>query len=265
MIPRPVVISLFDYTGEAVRPWAEAGYLCLCLDQQHRPGSPDVEMVGPTLRTTGIIWKAHADLSTPLEAAAAVKNLLASFDRTAHDVHFVFGWPPCTDLASSGARHWEKKRQADPFFQAKAIRMAVAVEFVARALRAPYLIENPVGALCTKWRKPNHKFNPCDFGGYCPEGPHPRWPEYIPEQDAYTKRTCLWTGNGFVMPDLKPVEPVTMTVTRTDGTTTSGSPAWAKLGGKSLKTKNIRSATPRGFARAVFEANCPLMKRKEAA
>ena len=28
-----------------------------------------------------------------------------------------------------------------------------------------------------------------------------------------------------------------------------------KLGGKSLKTKNIRSATPRGFAKAVFLAN----------
>ena len=28
-----------------------------------------------------------------------------------------------------------------------------------------------------------------------------------------------------------------------------------KLGGKSMKTKNIRSATPRGFARAVMESN----------
>ena len=28
-----------------------------------------------------------------------------------------------------------------------------------------------------------------------------------------------------------------------------------KLGGKSLKTKNIRSATPRGFALAVFKEN----------
>lgn len=28
-----------------------------------------------------------------------------------------------------------------------------------------------------------------------------------------------------------------------------------RLGGNSIKTKNIRSATPRGFARAIFEAN----------
>lgn len=31
-----------------------------------------------------------------------------------------------------------------------------------------------------------------------------------------------------------------------------------KLGGKSAKTKQIRSETPRGFARAVFEANATL-------
>ena len=27
-----------------------------------------------------------------------------------------------------------------------------------------------------------------------------RWPEYIAPMDAYTKKTCLWTGGGFVMP-----------------------------------------------------------------
>ena len=32
-------------------------------------------------------------------------------------------------------------------------------------------------------------------------------------------------------------------------------PGWKKCGGKSTRTKNIRSATPRGFAQAVFEAN----------
>ena len=28
------IISLYDYTGEAVRPWAEAGYDCYCYDIQ---------------------------------------------------------------------------------------------------------------------------------------------------------------------------------------------------------------------------------------
>ena len=30
-----VVLSLYDYTGVAVKPWAEAGYQCYCFDIQH--------------------------------------------------------------------------------------------------------------------------------------------------------------------------------------------------------------------------------------
>jgi hypothetical protein len=95
-------------------------------------------------------------------------------------------------------------------------------------------------------------FQPCDFGGYLPEddGGNP-YPDIIPARDAYTKKTCLWTGNGFVMPAKRPVEPEKFT--GKNGLNFSG-PAW-KLGGKSLRTKNIRSATPRGFAKAVFAAN----------
>ena len=32
------VISCFDLTGNMVRPWAEAGYLCYCVDVQHPQG-----------------------------------------------------------------------------------------------------------------------------------------------------------------------------------------------------------------------------------
>ena len=46
------------------------------------------------------------------------------------------------------------------------------------------------------------------------------------------------------MPDKSPVEPET-----------GHSRQHLKLGGRSMKTKNIRSATPRGFAQAVFNAN----------
>lgn len=63
-------------------------------------------------------------------------------------------------------------------------------------------------------------------------------------RDAYVKKTCLWVGNGFVMPSAAVV------------TADSGdNPGWAKLGGKSARTKTIRSLTPRGFAKAVYEAN----------
>ena len=34
-----VVISLYDFTGVAVRPWAEEGYECYCFDIQHEGGA----------------------------------------------------------------------------------------------------------------------------------------------------------------------------------------------------------------------------------
>ena len=30
-----IVISLYDFTGEALKPWAEAGYDCYAYDIQH--------------------------------------------------------------------------------------------------------------------------------------------------------------------------------------------------------------------------------------
>jgi len=30
-----IVISLYDFTGEALKPWAEAGYACYAFDIQH--------------------------------------------------------------------------------------------------------------------------------------------------------------------------------------------------------------------------------------
>ena len=56
----------------------------------------------------------------------------------------------------------------------------------------------------------------------------------------------LWTGNGFVIPQRATILPK-------EGD--KDNPGWAKTGGKSSRTKMIRSLTPRGFACAVFEAN----------
>ena len=35
---QPIAISLFDFTGNMVAPWAEAGFLCYCVDIKHTPG-----------------------------------------------------------------------------------------------------------------------------------------------------------------------------------------------------------------------------------
>lgn len=229
------VISLYDYTGTAVQPWAEAGFQCVCFDIQHSAVMPRTER----FQGGGSISYIHTDLHNRDVLSQIAQEYC---DKTA----FLMAFPVCTDMAVSGAAHFESKRHADPLFQDTAVDHAVWCERVARAVGAPYMIENPVSVLSTKWRKPDHTFEPWQFGGYIPEAEakHPTWPDYIAPRDAYPKKTCLWTGGGFVMPEQRPVD-----------CPKGYSTQHKKLGGKSAKTKNIRSATPRGFARAVFEAN----------
>ena len=215
----------------SARPWAEAGYDVYCYDLLHKQAS--VEYVG-----AGTIRKLPWDARNSDECEALVASHLG---RTA----LVLAYPPCTDLAVSGAKHFAAKRAADPQFQHKAMELVTAAVNIAEALDAPFALENPVGVIPRFWRKPDHTFDPFMYGGYLPsDDVHPLYPEYIEPRDAYPKNTCLWTGNGFVMPERKVVMPLSRL-----------SKAATKLGGKSEKTKRIRATSPRGFALAVFIAN----------
>ena len=226
----PVVISLYDYTGEALKPWAEAGFECYAFDIQHpKAGRFD----------NGIFYK-YADLHDQ----KTIDDLVKEFKL--NQVVFGMAFPVCTDLAVSGAAWFAKKAEADPQFQIKAVSYATMCADFFDTLGVPYFIENPVSVLATIWRKPNYTFHPYLYGGYIPlcQAEHPEWPQYIAARDAYPKKTCLWTNNGFIMPAFRPVS-----------VNVGYSLQHRKLGGKSMRTKNIRSATPRGFSRAVFNAN----------
>lgn len=199
----PLVLSLCDKTGVMVQPWLEAGYRCMIVDIQH-PKGETVE---------GRLTKVGADITTwlpPLTEYAAV-----------------FAFPPCTHLAISGAR-WFKDKGLSALHEA--IGLVEASRRIAEWSGAPWLVENPVGTLSTYWRKPDHTFDPNHYGGYLPNG-----------GDAYTKKTCLWVGGGFVMPERREVE-------ATEGSRMHFVPPGPERA-------NIRSATPEGFARAVFAAN----------
>ena len=231
-----IVISLYDFTGEALKPWAEAGYTCYAFDIQHEGWrvAPERKICG------GSIHYRHADLHDQ----ATLNAIQSEFA----DKPVVFGmaFPVCTDMAVSGAAHFKRKAEANPFFQADAVGHATAVSRMFNGMAIPYFIENPVSVLATLWRKPDHRFHPYEYGGYIPDDQieHPRWPEYIAPRDAYPKKTCLWTGGGFKMP------------TKVAVTVKQGyAKQHLKLGGKSQRTKDIRSATPRGFAIAIYEAN----------
>jgi hypothetical protein len=234
---RNLVLSLYDFTGGAVRPWVNAGFGAVCFDIQH----DGVECIH-NKDNEGFIVKADLDLYDP-------QSLQDIADNYKGRVAMILGFPPCTDLAVSGAKWFESKRAKDPAFQTKAAGHCMAIADLAAKLDCPFMVENPVSVLSTLWRKPNHTFHPYEYGGYIQdhEAIHPQWPDHIAPRDAYSKKTCIWSGGGFVMPAPLPVSCESFGASRQH----------QRLGGKSLKTKNIRSATPRGFAQAVYEANEP--------
>ncbi|KAB8306604.1 Dcm methylase [Rahnella aquatilis] len=223
-------VFLYDYTGLMARPWLDAGYECWCFDGQHETG---ITREGNHVKVG--MWF-FANKKT--EQAKQIAEMVG-------EAEFVFGFPECTHLAVSGSRHFAKKLAADPDIQKNAAQLAMLVEEVANQFGCPWGAENPVSVLSTLWRKPDYTFHPYEFGGYLPENDvHPEYPDYIKPRDAYPKKTCIWSGNRFAIPEKKPVE-----------CAPDYSLQYKKLGGKSTRTKNIRSATPRGFAVAVFEAN----------
>jgi hypothetical protein len=147
-----------------------------------------------------------------------------------------FFFPPCTDVAVSGARWFKDKGIGSLIMALRLVEVSVKI---AEWTEAPYLIENPVSTISTYWRKPDYSFHPHEFTGLCAD-------------DNYSKLTCLWTGGGFIMPpscrDYTLGEPDTRIHRAPPGP----------------ERANFRSATPMGFARAVYEANRPDRIREAA-
>jgi site-specific DNA-cytosine methylase len=90
----------------------------------------------------------------------------------------LIGFPPCTDLCVSGAKHFHKKKHEQ-------IAAFEFVMFLATADVEKIALENPVGVISTKWRKPDQIIQPWMFG-------HPE-----------SKKTCLWLKN---LPLLEPTK-----------------------------------------------------------
>ena len=93
----------------------------------------------------------------------------------------IIAFPPCIYLCSSGL-HWNKRR---PGRQQKTDAAFDFVMQIANANCEKIAIENPVGCISTRWRKPDQIIQPYQFG-----------------EDA-SKKTCLWLKN---IPLLKPTK-----------------------------------------------------------
>ena len=82
----------------------------------------------------------------------------------------LIAFPPCTHLASSGAR-WFKEKQKE---QSEAVAFVKWLDDLPIPHR---VIENPIGVLSTRFRKPDQIIQPWQFG------------------HGETKATCLWLHN----------------------------------------------------------------------
>tara|TARA_Y100000592_G_scaffold14549_1_gene20715 strand:+ start:222 stop:875 length:654 start_codon:yes stop_codon:yes gene_type:complete len=94
------------------------------------------------------------------------------------DWDMLIAFPPCTHLASSGARHFPEK--------IKDGRQQQGIDFFMAMINAPInriAVENPIGIMSSKFRKPDQIIQPWMFG------------------DKAQKSTCLWLKN---LPKLKP-------------------------------------------------------------
>jgi hypothetical protein len=132
-----------------------------------------------------------------------------------HVWDMMIAFPPCTDLAVSGAKWFEQKR-ADG-------RQQRSIDFFLKLANAPIkykAIENPIGIMSSVYRKPDQIIQPWQFG------------------HGETKATCLWLYN---LPKLKPTNIVEGREQR----------IWKMPPGKDRAKE--RSKTYEGIAKAMAE------------
>lgn len=155
-------------------------------------------------------------------------------------VNGILASTPCTHVSASGAHKWKEKNFTPSEFDGiwpipvssvtdEAICLFSVTLYIIELLEPTqfWVIENPVGRLNTLVPELSEYgpwyFQPSDFG------------------DPYTKKTGLW--GVFNKPHKQPVLPLFGSETRN------------KLSSYHEKKYGLRSATPKGFARAFFEAN----------
>jgi len=199
-----------------VKPWLDSGYDCWIVDNQHPAGE----------HREGNLVRVGADI---LRWLPPRRRYAAAFSFT-----------PCDNLAVSGARWFKDKGLAG---LAAGLALAERGAEICQWTEAPWFQENPVSTLKSYWRSPDYYFHPWEYAGYLPaDYRNPSKPNLIgPEVENYNKKTCLWTGGGFIMPEPRPLP----APHRND----------IHLAPPSDDRADLRSATPCGFATAVFQAN----------
>ncbi len=192
-------------------------------------------------------WHFDHDIATVLDKTdLTLQN--GSKAKIFGDWDIMIGHPPCTYLAVSGAQwyyHPDDKgkpiseRRPHPRYPNRAKNREEGASFfmfLASADVKRIAIENPVGIMSTRWRKPDQTVQPYMFG------------------DPYSKNTCLWIKN------LRPLHPSKSTEDKGERIyfgSGKSQPKWYSDGFTKTKTPEERqiwrSKTFPGIARAIAE------------
>lgn len=117
--------------------------------------------------------------------------IFSTVDGVEHEIagkwDMIIAFPPCTYLTVTDNRWFNYEKYGDKAIQ-RMLDRNDAIKFfmtIANADCDKIAIENPVGVMSTKWRKPDQIIEPFEYG------------------DAYEKRTCLWLKG---LPNLVPTK-----------------------------------------------------------
>lgn len=153
------------------------------------------------------------------------------FQNLRRPVYGILAAPVCTKFCISGNRSRSEEKK-NGVYEAGILEALSLVDACCRIIlfHSPkfWVLENPVGTLVNYLGPPRLIWNPYDYG------------------DPYPKRTCLW--GKFFIPEKQSVRP--------EGIRKGQPSKWySSVGGSSDATKQFRSITPTGFAKAFFQAN----------
>lgn len=148
-------------------------------------------------------------------------------------IYGILAAPPCTMFSRVGNK-WERTKEE----LIDALSMVDVIHRLVNIYRPHFWVfENPVGQLVNYMGPWKFRFHPYEFAGYLEKDKQP--------EESHQKETLLW-GN-FKDPIKKPVK---KTLSGEDFLLECVSDRFS-----SIETKNSRSITPEGFAKAFFEAN----------
>lgn len=181
---------------------------------------------------TGAWSKPYADAGYDVKVITLPRDIRL-FEKPKYDVYGILAAPPCSHFASVGIRWWNDKDKDGRTLEGISV-MDACMRIITVCRPVFWCLENPKGRMGRFLGQPVMTFHPCEFG------------------DPYRKITCLW--GVFKRPIKGPfVEPISA---RSDESAIDR--YIQDVRGLSLTVENraeLRSITPRGFARAFFKAN----------